>query len=125
MLEAVRAAQDMPHWVAGTVPLHIVVLLAGALEGYAVKPGRFGTLYICRLDDTYAMVDTGPRVKVAKTDQGTIRAALAVAAGKWQTLTLGGSDEFKAAVVRESGRWEGRHGCSPAANSRASARRRS
>jgi len=102
MLEAVRAAQDMQHWMSGTLTVRVVVLMTSALEGYTVKPGRYGTLYIRKSDDTYAMVDTGSRIKVAVDDGETVRAALAAASGKWSSLTLGGSDSFKSLAVREA-----------------------
>jgi hypothetical protein len=106
LLEAARFAQELRHdapVIEGngriTVPIE---LLSSALDGYVAKQGRWDTLYIRKSDDTYAMVDTGSCIKLASSDDSTVRAALAAAAGKWTELWLSGSEAFMARAVREA-----------------------
>ncbi len=108
MLEEARLGQriaalpDSPALIGEGVVVTVVVTIATALDGYRPKTGNWGTLYVRAADDCLAVVDTGERVKVAHVDADAVRAGLAVAASKWQTLTIRGSDKFKALAAREA-----------------------
>lgn len=96
------AMPDEPAVVGTGAVVVILATLEAALQGYQTRAGRWGTLYVRQADDAYALIDTGSRVKVPLIDDHAVRAALAVAAGKWERLELNGSDEFKRVAVRQA-----------------------
>lgn len=108
MLEEARLGQriaalpDKSAVMGEGVVVTVVVTIATALHGYVPKAGHWGTLYVRQSDDCLAVVDTGKRVKVAHVDEHAVRAALAVAAGKWQRLQMNGDDAFKRLAVRQA-----------------------
>ena len=69
---------------------------------YEAKQGRAGMMYIRHPDDTFALLDRGDRVTVAHVDTDTVRAALALAASKWEKLELTGDVEFQRQAVRQA-----------------------
>lgn len=90
-----------PNFVVGTgVVITITCILDEALRGFTVKPGHFGHLYIRSSDDAFALLEMPDRIKFRETDTQSLRAGLALAASKWERITLSGSDEFKARAMR-------------------------
>jgi hypothetical protein len=116
LLEEVRAAQvvrlafDQVHNDIGADEasegvrafVRVEVNRDTALNDFRAKVGKWGTLYVRHLDDTYAFIDLQTHVKVALLESDSVRAALALAAQKWTKLRVNGDDAFKAAVVREA-----------------------
>jgi len=69
---------------------------------FMAKQGRYGVLYIRMPADALAMLDTGDCIKLKEDDEDTARAALQLAAARWEVIEIECDEDQRDAWIDEA-----------------------